>query len=200
MHSESKGDGKKSNVGSDFNTKKPPLPNVARKNSLSQRYSSWNKIHLSDIFNINRSDTQKDERRSNEKSMSPVFFKSKKPPSPSSPKSFFSNTNIDFLNSYASASDVTRSDYESDKHKDSNLNELKTKKYIFKTSVSNSNLSSSHTKRHSVESFRELCKESRAFCYFLKLSFDYETIFKNKLFKVYSFLNSKFFCFIGTAT
>ncbi len=39
-------------------TKKPPLPTIlSRKNSLTQRYSSWNKIHLNEFFSLNRQDT-----------------------------------------------------------------------------------------------------------------------------------------------
>ncbi len=38
------------------NSKKPPLP-LNRMNSIGHRYSSWNRIHLNDLFSLGRSDS-----------------------------------------------------------------------------------------------------------------------------------------------
>lgn len=40
----------RANRDKNTDNKKPPLPSIPRKYSLSQRYSSWNKIHLNEIF------------------------------------------------------------------------------------------------------------------------------------------------------
>lgn len=56
--------------------KKPPLP-TARKNSLSQRYTSWNKsFHLNDIFN--RFDQARQRKSSSSREGTPII--DSKPP------------------------------------------------------------------------------------------------------------------------
>ena len=165
MQKLTKKDRKKTNVGLDFNNRKPPLPTISRKDGLNERCSSWNNIHMSDIFSLNGSDDKNDEKRSNENSVLHFFHKSKKLPSPSSRKSFLLNTNNNYLSPYNSASDMKKKGFESFNSINSTIDNLTTKKNIFKTSVFNYKFSSSY-KCHSVKSFGELCKEPNHHIFF----------------------------------
>ena len=69
------------------NSKKPPLQpgaqGITRKNSLSQRYSPWNKIHFNDLFNRFDS-TQNRQSKSNSRETTPLLS-SKRSSSPKPP-------------------------------------------------------------------------------------------------------------------